>query len=569
MSGGGVVGPCAVLLWCEDNIWMMATIHAAEFLATFLKCLQPLSPSSRVTIAVANSGGPDSTCLLFLLSRLRPPVSVVSLHVNHGLQPASADMADRAAANAASMGIPHRTLHIPWGRAPFPNRPVPSTPFENIARQARYNVLFRGMTYSGASILALGHHADDQVETSLMRLARGSTLVGAAGMRRRRRWGMGQGNSTDDLAWVGHPGMSRFIIRPLLDFPKDRILATCDAHALNYVNDPTNLHPETTLRNAVRQRLASPALRTTEPPPLQQDTSESLKQIKRVSTFLQSIATDVTDTRERLRCATSLLAERAEQLDSQVTEQLQNCTLPSPPSTLLLSSPKLLAVDGPAVRFAMVLRVMRYVSFHPWGSTRADGDRRRAGIHRIMNHLWPAEPSVVSLERFTAGAGVLWTPVLYSHNKGLKIRSESLSHLEQPCGGQSAWLASRLPPFLKNPQEGAGSASRLSVDLTEQFILALATSRDVLQVLYDCRFLVRFDLTQIPKHVRDALNNAQDQPISIKILPQTDYFWPKVVLRKGSDPVLVLAVLDEKGGTDTLGSRPWISMEWVRLLDAT
>ncbi|KAI6045581.1 hypothetical protein EDC04DRAFT_2865124 [Pisolithus marmoratus] len=530
--------------------YLMATIiHAAEFLASFARCVQP------GVIAVANSGGPDSTCLLFLLSRLRPPVSLVSLHVDHGLQPASADMANRATANAASMGIPHHTLQIPWGRPPFPHRPVPGTPFENIARQARYHVLFHGMTHSSASILALGHHADDQVETSLMRLARGSTLVGAAGMRRHRRWGMGSGNSTDDLAWVGHPGMSRFIIRPLLDFSKDRILATCDAHALSYVNDPTNLHPETTLRNALRQMLASPTLEATGSPPLRQ---ESLEQVRKASSFLQSITSDVTDTRERLRRATVLLAERTEQLDSQVTEQLQNCILPSPPSTLLLSTSGLLTIDDPAVRFALVLRAMRYISFHPWGSTRADGDRRRAGIQRIMNHLWPVEPPVVSPKKFTTGAGVLW-------DSSIKARC----HFGKSGSAQSAWLASRLPPFFKNPQEGTGSASRLSVDVTKQLMLANATSRDVVPVLYDCRFLVGFDLAQMPEHVRNALNNAHDQPISIKILPQTDYFWPKVVLQQDSGPDLVLAVLNEKGEVVTFGSRAWISMEWVRLLDAT
>lgn len=542
----------------------MATINAVEFAASFARCLQ--RSSSSYVVAVANSGGPDSTCLLFLLSRLRPPTSLVSLHVDHGLQPASVDMAHRAAANATSMGITHHTLHIPWGCPPFPCRPVPGTPFENIARQVRYHVLLRGMTHSGASILALGHHADDQVETSLMRLARGSTLVGAAGMRRRRRWGMGSGNSIDDLTWVGHPGMSHFIVRPLLDFSKDRILATCDAHALNYVNDPTNLHPETSLRNAVRQMLASPTSGATDPPPFRQ---ESIEQVMKASSFLQSTVTDVIDTRERLRRATSLLADKAERLDSEVTEQLRNCVLPSPPGTLLLPSSKLFTVEDPEVRFAMVLRAMRYISFHPWGSTRADGDRRRASIHRIMNHLWPVEPPAISPRKFTAGAGVLWTPVLYSHNKGFKAHFKLQRHLGQLDSAQSAWLVSRLPPFFKNPHEGAGSASRLFVDLTKQFVLANAASRDALQVLYDCRFLVGFNLTQMPNLVRNALNSVRDQPISIKILPHTDYFWPKVVLQQGSSPDLVLAVLNKKGEVDTLGSSCWVSMEWVRSLDAT
>lgn len=170
---------------------------------------------SRPVIAIANSAGPDSTCLLFLLRRVFPPHALLSIHVQHNLQPSAPAMADVAAANAAALGVPHLTVHIPWGVPPFP--PVPTTSLERTARDARYNVLFDAITRARVSFLALAHHADDQLETAIIRLAHGSSLLGAAGMRSLRRWGMG---SYSPLASFGYQGLSTFIWRPLLPFSK-------------------------------------------------------------------------------------------------------------------------------------------------------------------------------------------------------------------------------------------------------------------------------------------------------------------------------------------------------------
>ncbi|KAF9227747.1 hypothetical protein BS17DRAFT_694552 [Gyrodon lividus] len=560
----------------------LSPILLVEFLVALSRCTPQSGWSIHSKIAVANSGGPDSTCLLFLLAKLiadpetrskyrQPlPVSLVSLYVDHKLQAASTDMAARSSANAASLGVDHHTLEIPWGVTPFPQRPTHDT-FEKMAREARYQLIFDAMTQSEATIAAFAHHADDQIETSIMRLARGSTKIGAAGMRWCRRWGMGSGNSESTLGWVGQRGLNRFIIRPLLHFPKDRILATCEANGLHYIDDPTNFQPELTLRNAVRHminngRFSSPihAGEASLPP----GSPVSLEKITHAFSFLQSTVTEaeVSGVEERLRCAIKKLAVTTEDIDNQVTSHLRVCALSSPTGTLLLSSSKLSDITDNDVRFAIILRVMRYVSFHPWGSVRADGDRRQSGIRRIAKFLWTPNPQADQIKRFTAGGGVLWTPAIFNPGKPLRVGNQCL----QPplrSDDQLCWLASRIPPFFKNPQEGAGSSSRLTVELTER--LGAAMDSDMpFEVLYDCRFLLCIVPTQMPKHLKSILRN-QDKTVSVKIIPFTNYYWPKVVLQRESYPDQVLAVLNQKGAVDTMGSPPWISMRWVRLLDAT
>jgi len=160
-------------------------------------------------------------------------------------------MANHSAKFAKSLGLQHITSRIPWSQPPFPPRPVEGQPFESIARVARYNSLFQAMTQKDVNVIAFGHHADDQIETSLIRLSWGSTAAGAGGMRPCRRWGMGIEQGGQGVSY-GYEGMNRWIVRPLLDVSKERILATCDVNQLEYVTDPTNFQPSATLRNTIR-----------------------------------------------------------------------------------------------------------------------------------------------------------------------------------------------------------------------------------------------------------------------------------------------------------------------------
>ena len=216
---------------------------------------------------------------------------------------------------------------------------------------------------------------------------------------------------------------------------------------------------------------------------------------------------------------------------------LKRCTIPSPPGTLLLSLRGLLSVHGDLVRTALILRVMRYVSFHPWGSIRADGNRRKKMREQILERLWSSNPFESGKGLFVAGGGVLWAPVLV---KGTKIKTpERLARVGAERGEVVAWLASRQPPMHKNKMDELEIPNPLRIDLTEMLKQKLpdmssASSPSAIEILYDCRFLVRIDVTRIPLWIYNDLRNSEDQ-IRISIVPNTRWYWPEVILEKGDE----------------------------------
>lgn len=182
---------------------------------TLERLFAPLDPASRIVAAV--SGGPDSMALMHLLALWsaaapRPPVLVAT--VDHGLRPEAAREAAFVARAAESLGWPHRTLV--W------TGEKPRTGLQEAAREARYRLLLQCAREEGATHLVTAHTRDDQAETVLMRLARGSGLAGLAGMR--REW---------DREGIRH-------VRPLLDCPKESLLDLCRRQGWNFVEDPSN-----------------------------------------------------------------------------------------------------------------------------------------------------------------------------------------------------------------------------------------------------------------------------------------------------------------------------------------
>lgn len=128
---------------------------------------------------VAVSGGADSTALATALAALAPPraLALTIGHVDHGLRPTSADEARQVEALAERLGLPARVEVV---------RVDPARAVEATARRRRYAALGRMADAAGATWIATGHTRDDQVETVLLRLARGAGRGGLAGMRPRR-----------------------------------------------------------------------------------------------------------------------------------------------------------------------------------------------------------------------------------------------------------------------------------------------------------------------------------------------------------------------------------------------
>ena len=198
------------------------------------------------TLLIQATAGTETNGSTFdLLLRLRHahlgsvalPREVLSIHVNHGLQSAASDMELVASRTAANLGARSVTTAIPWGTAPFPPLSANGSVDEKVARETRYNRLFAALQANKTRVIAFAHHADDQVETAVMRMTLGSSGKGLAGMRPVRRWGMGKRASDSAYYNFGLDGMDTWIVRPFLQIPKvGRGVAACitpDAENLN------------------------------------------------------------------------------------------------------------------------------------------------------------------------------------------------------------------------------------------------------------------------------------------------------------------------------------------------
>jgi tRNA(Ile)-lysidine synthase len=166
-------------------------------------------------VLVACSGGPDSLALAHALAYCAPKAGLRAglLTVHHGLQDGSAGRASDVRAWALSCGLaPAEVLTVSVGIAGGP---------EAAARTARYAALDAASDRLGAAAVLLGHTRDDQAETVLLGLARGSGIRAAAGMPARR---------------------GRYL-RPLLDLPRTTTVAACEAADLKPWCDPHNTDP--------------------------------------------------------------------------------------------------------------------------------------------------------------------------------------------------------------------------------------------------------------------------------------------------------------------------------------
>ncbi|MCL1892388.1 MAG: tRNA lysidine(34) synthetase TilS [Alphaproteobacteria bacterium] len=164
------------------------------------------------TVALAVSGGVDSVALLYWYAAAGLPC--VALTVDHGLRADSAVEAAAVKKMAADLGISHETLH--W------TGEKPGTGLEAAARKARYDLMLDWCRKNNIGVLMTAHQADDQIETFLMHLGRGSGVYGLGGIR----------------AETERDGV--IIARPLLHVFRAELKPWCDSHSVKYFQDEMN-----------------------------------------------------------------------------------------------------------------------------------------------------------------------------------------------------------------------------------------------------------------------------------------------------------------------------------------
>ncbi len=216
---------------------------------------------------VAVSGGPDSLALLYILAGIASdyPISLHVFHLNHLMRGDSgAADAEFVAQTARAMGVPATVLSADVPAFIKANGVSP----EDGARRVRRSLMLQVAEDTGATKIALGHTADDCVETFLMRLLRGAGLDGL--------------RSIQPIAGL--------IIRPLINLTRGDVEAYCREHNLEPRHDETNAIPDMT-RNKVRLRLL-PLLEAEYNPNIRAELRREMESINEDATLLQGLAED-------------------------------------------------------------------------------------------------------------------------------------------------------------------------------------------------------------------------------------------------------------------------------------
>lgn len=171
-------------------------------------------------VGLAVSGGPDSLALLLLAAAARPG-KVEAATVDHDLREGSREEAEMVADVCKALGVPHQILTVEWDKKP-------TSAIQERARMRRYKALGEWARERAIEVVATAHHSEDQAETLLMRLVRGSGVRGLAGMRALRKF----------------PGSNVVLARPLLNWTRGELADICAQAGIEPASDPSNSDPK-------------------------------------------------------------------------------------------------------------------------------------------------------------------------------------------------------------------------------------------------------------------------------------------------------------------------------------
>lgn len=187
-------------------------------------------------------------------------------------------------------------------------------------------------------------------------------------------------------------------------------------------------------------------------------------------------------------------------------------------------SPLALAeIESPIVREALLYRITRYVSPEPWGSPRAELGRRKTSVDRLVKHLYTFENfRSKSNNSLTVGSHVWWRLIEIRRNQvKTTLQASMIQNLN--------WIASRQPKHrLEDTPAGQHPLKRnVNPELLEwQKAWQAGEKSPVFEVLYDCRFLIQFQLDKMPLDIQDGLSTGE----KIYIKPRGVWNVPQVIL---------------------------------------
>jgi tRNA(Ile)-lysidine synthase len=192
-------------------------------------------------LILAVSGGPDSTALMWLAARWRARrkrgPKMIAATVDHGLRKESAGEAREVARLARKLGVAHRILR--W------TGKKPATGIQEAARNARYRLLNKAAREANARHILTAHTLDDQAETVLFRMTRGSGVTGLRGMAPQSSVPLPLGTEHYWRNMRRHRKARRplILLRPFLHVPKSRLMATLAAARIQFADDASNRDP--------------------------------------------------------------------------------------------------------------------------------------------------------------------------------------------------------------------------------------------------------------------------------------------------------------------------------------
>ncbi len=214
----------------------MSQQQAANLPASFARAVAGLRGSATEPIAIAYSGGLDSSALLHLAHGWgrQHGVPVFAFHVHHGISPNADQWLAHCEASCAAMAVPFEACRVVLETT--------RSGVEAAARKLRYAALGAMCKGHGVRLMLTAHHLDDQAETVLLQLLRGSGTAGLSGMD--------AANAAPEL--LANPDL--VMARPLLPVSRGELERYVAEHAIAYVEDESNTHPRYA-RNALRHQV--------------------------------------------------------------------------------------------------------------------------------------------------------------------------------------------------------------------------------------------------------------------------------------------------------------------------